>query len=103
MTPHRAQPAHSIERTSGPWQTADQTQSWPHKCRRIRDANGQFIAETISDANAAFIVRACNVHDELVAALADAVEAMQYATINGHRVFAERLAHARAALAKVQS
>jgi hypothetical protein len=46
---------------------------------------------------------------ELVAALADAAEAMSYAAsklntpgINGHRVLAERLASARAVLAKVK-
>jgi hypothetical protein len=50
-------------------------------------------------ANAAFIVRACNTHDELVAALNDLVVAHQ----SGRTIFTRELDAACAALAKVQS
>jgi hypothetical protein len=49
------------------------------------------------DANAAFIVRACNAHDELVAALGDLVGRIE----RDERIEMQHLTHARAALAKV--
>ena len=60
----------------------------------IQDDNGETLHNNAD--NAAFIVTACNVHDELVAALAAALP-----FIDGENI-EPILAQARAALAKVQ-
>ncbi|MBA8886128.1 hypothetical protein FHW12_000319 [Dokdonella fugitiva] len=89
----------SAQHTPTPWHTGE------GKAERIIYADDGF---AVADAavfhgrhvespanNAAFIVRACNAHDELVAALRRAVEAAEARMPN-----ATFLADARAALAK---
>jgi hypothetical protein len=58
------------------------------------DFGKELVAECPLDTDAIFIVRACNAHDELVAALQ---------TIANHDAFPAMQAVARAALAKVKS
>lgn len=52
--------------------------------------------------NAAFIVRACNAHDELVAALRNSLAFVEYVANNGNEGAHETAVEIRAALAKVQ-
>ena len=76
------------KRTPGPWTTGIRQEGGRgFAVREIRAADGECIADIrgidsgINAANAAYIVRACNSHDELVAALRYMVEALEmYAT-----------------------
>jgi len=61
--------------------------------RRIMGPDSTYVGSATSEENAAFIVRACNAHDELVAALRNIAE---YAEHDGTQV----AAMASAALAK---
>lgn len=85
----------ATQRTPGPWVVKQLDAN--HWC--IFDANGMIVATNMrSEANAAFIVKACNAHDELVAALRDADSVLAregYVAESGIRV------RIRAALAKV--
>lgn len=53
-----------------------------------------------AEENAAFIVRACNAHDDLVAALQAAVARVEIANAEGDPIMSAWLPDARAALAK---
>ena len=67
----------SVTHTPGPWATAgiSNPQTNPRMSvwgPKAPDAqSGEWIAKDIRPANAEFIVRACNAHDDLVAALKD--------------------------------
>lgn len=67
----------------------------------IRDACGNSVIDGICDPECAFIVRACNSHYELVAALEDIAAGLHYPNNKPSEQEAVRLA--RAALSKVQS
>lgn len=77
---------------------------------QIGDSAGQFVAMTLpcGDSigtardyeNAAFIVRACNAHAELVAALEQTYQALSMPGTKGNLSHAETLTMIRAALAK---
>lgn len=67
----------------------------------VRDENGNIIARVGSIDDAAFIVRACNAHDELVAALRGLLDATKdIRGIDPEEYKPEAFATARAALAK---
>lgn len=76
------------QRTPGPW-VAEEFGS-PRGRWYVRDANGKIFFSGLTESDAAFIVKACNAHDDLIAALCRAVEHHD-------------LGPARALLAKVQS
>jgi hypothetical protein len=97
-------------RTPGPWSAASE---YKLNSFLISGADGVYIAscdgeskdgaqdKVENEANAAFIVRACNAHDELVAALRDAeqwISDMRAGDVLTHG----RLAILRATLARVQ-
>lgn len=69
------------------------------------DFNG---AWTVGAARAAFIVKACNLHDELVAALKDAVDSLEYVNkvapiLTGCAVRAVRINAAHGILSKLEA
>lgn len=82
-------------RTPGPWVAGGQN-GWPE----LRTADGTLIARTYADprawADAVFIARACNAHDDLVDALRTLVREWDV----GRAPIASDWAAARAALAK---
>ena len=95
------------QRTAGTWKVGSfkgrRTQIWSGN----PDTNGIHVAEATDhsglhgERNAAFIVRACNAHDELVAALRSAVAVWDKV---GYPVsVAKEVDSVRATLSKVQS
>jgi hypothetical protein len=73
-----------MKHTPTPWRTAEGAVSIlvdlpdhaPQVTQKITDVNGTLSAKE-RIANAAFIVRAVNAHDDLVAALRDAIELIE--------------------------
>ena len=95
--------------TPGPWHVGEVEEIDPEDSQEnginIMSAEGYYIAgviggfsDGVQEANAAFIVRACNAHDELVAALRAYVENDDI----GARLRSQRFLNARAALAKAR-
>lgn len=90
-------------RTPGPWVAGGQN-GWPE----LRTDDGTLIARTYADprawADAVFIARACNAHDDLVRALFWALPYAERAHTAEHGAAdtetAASVLHARAALAK---
>jgi hypothetical protein len=75
----------SGKRTLGPWHTAgtfnpnsDRPTQWVWGPAAPGDQSGERIAENVTVANAAFIVRACNAHDELVELVEEYGRAVRY-------------------------
>lgn len=100
----------SVARTPGPWVNVGDSVNRVDDWEFIADCNGQNNDPNKDIANATFIVTACNAHDDLVAALSEAVRLLQRTDMDMER--GERtnptsidvcLTRARAALAKVQS
>lgn len=108
----------TTDRTPTPWQTGAKSRRTFH--RLIVGQRGEPVAEisipmpttkqiiNTAHANAAFIVRACNAHDELVAALRDLLDAVQSNHEGGalktqDEIFAQAGHAAIAALAKVSA
>jgi hypothetical protein len=119
----------AAERTAGPWLIANNgRQGRKSETFRIwRNDPGQDVASdhfrnegyaviaphVHGEANARFIVTACNAHEELVAALRELVEEVRDLQIEGHQIrqvighkswlaLITRMEDARAALAKLE-
>lgn len=88
----------SAARTPGPWATrsAGQETAIVSLALAVPETAPLAICRRVNDA--AFIVRACNAHDDLVAALQRAIE---WADLNKQRAGTLDVAGMRAALAKV--
>lgn len=66
----------NTKHTPGPWVVEQQADTTPVITYQARDIAVIETAHGDSKANAAFIVRACNAHDDLLAALAKCVDAL---------------------------
>lgn len=99
------------EHTPGPWRMADdydekdisigvRANGFPFEYQPAR-AGGHDQKE--AEANAAFIVKACNSFDELVSALQDCLAALDnQAVVNGGEAYPAARSIARAALARAE-
>ena len=84
----------AASRTPGPWECGTDGEGgifvWPK--------TGDYIAEVSYEVDAQFIVRACNAHDDLVAALREARYALDYMQAHKWMVGRQALAKLDAAL-----
>lgn len=87
------------QRTPGPWYEA---KTGNHQGLVISEQTGANIAVTYDATDAPFIVRACNSHDDLLAALKQMLAASEALDMQAHAKVAAR-AVARAAIAKAEA
>ena len=94
--------AQTTARTAGPWEVKGRYVFGNNGNRTVADcgSNGSY---ELTEANAAFIVQACNAHDDLVAALRALREVVGWLNVTpeGYETVPPHIvAEARAALAK---
>lgn len=96
----------TTQHTPTPWNHSNGTVVFDGNDRKVAATyanKGYGIEIDEAQSNAAFIVRACNAHDELVAALRACVEEMSAYEYADEGISGELIRNARAALAKVQA
>jgi len=93
------------QHTPGPWSTLADCR--PGASRNLiaayRDDQMIFIAQEVRDQDAEHIVRACNAHDELVAALRAMLDVVGSPNNNISDLYKGAIKHARAMLDKAES
>lgn len=103
----------STQHTPGPWTRTPEERFKHDSSAGIKGPNGNYLAAALDfnrtdrdeevEANAEFIVRACNAHDELLAALEDIIETpVGHTTADCAKDLAACIRIARAAIAKAK-